>query len=90
MLFRSVEQGFPDAVVTGWFGLMMHAQTPRPIVSRLNTEFDAALALPDVRERISGTGMIPVGGSAEKFTAHIRAEMERWSRVIRTRGIKAE
>ena len=47
-----IEQGFSDAVVTGWFGLMMHAQTPRPIVSRLNTEFDAALALPDVREQI--------------------------------------
>jgi tripartite-type tricarboxylate transporter receptor subunit TctC len=84
------EQGFTDAVVTGWFGLVAHAQTPRPIIARLNADFDAALGMAEVREKISTAGLIPAGGSAEKFTAHIRSESERWTRVIKTRGIKAE
>jgi tripartite-type tricarboxylate transporter receptor subunit TctC len=84
------EQGYPEAVVTTWFGLVIHAQTPRDIVNRLNAEFDAALQMPDVREKIGAVGMVPVGGPAEQFTAHIRAEAERWGRVVKTRGIKAE
>lgn len=84
------EQGFPDAVVTTWFGLVIHAQTPRDIIHRLNAAFDAALHTPEVREKIGAVGMVPVGGSAEQFTAHIRAEAERWGRVVKTRGIRAE
>ena len=84
------EQGFPDAVVTTWFGLVIHGQTPREYVQRLNTEFDAALQMADVREKIMAVGMMPVGGPAEQFAAHIRAEAERWGRVVKTRGIKAE
>lgn len=84
------EQGFPEAVVTTWFGLIIHAQTPREIVHRLNAEFDAALKTPEVREKIGAVGMMPVGGTAEQFTAHIRAEAERWGRVVKTRGIRAE
>ena len=84
------EQGFVDFVVTGWFGIVAHAQTPRPIINRLNAELDAALGAPEVREKIAAAGMIPAGGSAEKFTAHIRSENERWAKVIKARGIKVE
>jgi tripartite-type tricarboxylate transporter receptor subunit TctC len=84
------EQGFPEAVVTTWFGLVIHAQTPPELIQRLNAEFDAALKMPDVREKLQAVGMTPVGGSAEQFSAHIRAEGERWGRVVKTRGIKAE
>jgi tripartite-type tricarboxylate transporter receptor subunit TctC len=84
------EQGFPEAVVTTWFGLVIHAQTPRELIHKLNAEFDAALKMPDVREKLQAVGMVPVGGPPEQFTAHIRAEGERWGRVVKTRGIKAE
>jgi tripartite-type tricarboxylate transporter receptor subunit TctC len=84
------EQGYPDAVVTTWFGLIAHAQTPREAIQRLNAEFDAALQMPDVREKLTNVGMIPVGGSAEQFTSHIRAEAGRWAKVVKTRGISAQ
>jgi tripartite-type tricarboxylate transporter receptor subunit TctC len=85
-----VEAGYPEAAVTGWFGLVVRSDTPRDIVARLNTDFDAALRQPDVREKLAGVGMIPAGGSPEAFTSHIHAEIDRWARVIKTRGIKAE
>jgi len=83
------EQGFPDVVVTTWFGMIIPAGVPRDIVNKLNREIHAALQLPDVREKAIGVGMFPVGGTAEQFDALIKAETERWSRVIKARGIKA-
>lgn len=85
-----VEQGYPDAVITTWFGMVVHAGTPPDLVAKLNAEFNAALQVPEVRERLGATGMVPVGGTAEQFTTHIRNEMARWDRVIKTRGIKVE
>ena len=85
-----VEQGYADLVVNTWFGMIVPAGVPREIVGKLNREINAALALPDVREKILATGLLPVGGTAEQFDALIRSEMERWVRVIKARGIKAE
>jgi tripartite-type tricarboxylate transporter receptor subunit TctC len=85
-----VEQGMTDSVVNGWFGLVMRSATPRPIINRLNADFDAALKLPEVREKILANGLTPVGGTPEQFTALIRDDTARWAKVIKTRGIKAE
>ena len=84
------EQGYPDVVVTTWFGFIAPAGVPREILAKLNTEVNAALATPDVREKFANAGLVPVGGSTEQFDALIRSEMERWGRVIRERGIKAQ
>jgi tripartite-type tricarboxylate transporter receptor subunit TctC len=83
------ESGYPDAVVTGWFGLVVRSQVPRDVVSRLNADFDAALKMPEVREKLVGVGFTPVGGSPENFTSHVHSEMGRWAKVIKARGIKA-
>lgn len=84
------EQGYPEAVASIWFGYLVPAATPRNLVSLLNAEINAVLALPETRERLAGAGMVPVGAPPEQFDAHVRAEAERWGNVIRTRGIKAE
>jgi tripartite-type tricarboxylate transporter receptor subunit TctC len=84
------EQGYPDAVTATWFGLIVRASTPKEIVTKLNAEFNAALALPDVKDKLNGRGMTTVGGSAEAFTTFIRAETERWTKVVKARGIKIE
>ncbi len=85
-----IEQGYPGADVTAWFGLIVHSATPKEIIDKLNVEFQAALATPEIRERLIQVGMTPVGGSPEQFTAHIRRETERWAKVIKTSGIKVE
>jgi tripartite-type tricarboxylate transporter receptor subunit TctC len=84
------EQGYPDIVVSAWFGMIVPAGVPRDIVHRLNRDINEVLAMPDVREKLATAGLVPVGGTAEQFDAHIRAEIERWGRVIKARGIKAE
>jgi tripartite-type tricarboxylate transporter receptor subunit TctC len=84
------EQGYADITVSAWFGMIVPAGVPRDIVSRLNREINAALQLPDVREKAMAAGLVPVGGSPEDFDALIRNEMERWAKVIKTRGIKAQ
>ena len=85
-----VEQGFSDITVSAWFGMIVPAGVPRDIVQRLNTAINAALKQPDVREKAAAAGLVTVGGSPEDFDALIRGEMERWAKVIRSRGIKAQ
>ncbi|MEO8204285.1 MAG: tripartite tricarboxylate transporter substrate binding protein [Betaproteobacteria bacterium] len=84
------EQGYPAAITATWFGLIIRSGTPKDVVAKLNTEFNAALAMPDVKEKLSDRGMTPVGGSPESFTAFIRSETERWTKVVKARGIKIE
>lgn len=84
------EQGFPDVVVTTWFGFVAPGGTPRDILAKLNAEVNTALASPDVREKFANAGLVPVGGTSAQFDALIRSEITRWGRVIRERGIKAE
>jgi tripartite-type tricarboxylate transporter receptor subunit TctC len=74
----------------GWVGVLVPAQTPNAIVERLNKAFVAALAAPDVRERISGMLLEPAGGRPEEFGAFIRSQSERWGKVIREANIKLE
>ncbi len=85
-----VEQGYPDNVVNTWFGMIVPAGVPRDIVAKLNREINVALAMPEVREKVLATGLLPVGGTAEQFDALIKSEMARWATVIKARNIKAE
>jgi tripartite-type tricarboxylate transporter receptor subunit TctC len=85
-----VEQGYPDIAVSAWFGMIVPSAVPRDIVGRLNREINAALQMPDVREKMASAGLVPAGGSPEQFDSLIKDEMDRWAKVIKARGIKAE
>ena len=74
----------PDGYTIAFIGV------PRPILDKLNAEVNAALAMPDVKEKFANAGLVPVGGSMEQFDKLIRSEMQRWGRVIRERGIKPD
>ena len=84
------EQGYPEAVTATWFGLIVRSGTPKDVVAKLNAEFNAALAMPEVKDKLNDRGMTTVGGSPETYTAFIRSETERWSGVVKVRGIKIE
>jgi tripartite-type tricarboxylate transporter receptor subunit TctC len=92
--FRDVptmkEQGLPDLVVETWYGSFAPAGTPATVVSKLNTDFNALLAQPDLRELLVGQGMRAVGGTDERFGDTVRRELARWARVVAAAKIKPD
>jgi tripartite-type tricarboxylate transporter receptor subunit TctC len=66
------------------------AGTPQPIIDTLNKEFNAALASPEVRQKIAGMLLEPAGDTPREFGAFIRGQSERWGKVIRESNIKVE
>ena len=84
------ESGLAGFDINTWFGLFVPANTPREIVDRLHAEFTRALAMPDIREKIVNLGAEPVGNKPEEFAAYIKAEGEKYARVIKASGAKAD
>ena len=84
------EAGVPGFVITGWFGVLAPAGTPREIINMLSTEIVKVVRLPAVQERFASLGTIPVGSTPEEFAAFLRAEIEKWSRVVKASGARPE
>ena len=85
------ESGYPGFEATApWVGLIAPAGTPAPVVNRLNEEINKSLARPESRERLRVLGAVTVGGSPADFSAFLQKDWERWSRVIKAAGVKAE
>jgi tripartite-type tricarboxylate transporter receptor subunit TctC len=85
-----VEAGYPGFEVTSWFGLLAPANTPPAIISRVNAESIKALALPDVSGALKKMGFDAVGGTPEQFAAHIKSEVERFTKLVKATGITVE
>ncbi len=83
------EAGLPGIEGKGWMGVMVPLGTPEPIIRKLHAELARILKSPEVVEQWASTGAEPGGGTPEEFAAYIREEYERWSRIARARGIKA-
>mgnify|MGYP006290780189 FL=1 len=81
-------QGLPGFNVSAWFGMSAPAGTPEVIVNRLNADLMAVMALPSVREKLQAQGMEVLGGSPAQYLEYIRAETERWGRIVRASGAK--
>lgn len=84
----AAEAGLSDFVVDSWFGLVVPATTPANIVQRLNAEVIRIGNLPDVRARLEAQGLSVTTSTPEAFTQTIRADYERWGRVVDTAGAK--
>jgi tripartite-type tricarboxylate transporter receptor subunit TctC len=84
------ESGIPGFEIATWLGMAAPLATPPAIVARLNAEVLRVLQLPDVQQRLHAMGFTLSSFSAEEFTRFIRAEHEKWSKVIRDADIKAE
>jgi tripartite-type tricarboxylate transporter receptor subunit TctC len=80
----------PDLEVAAWNGIMAPAKTPEAAIAKLNAAAVRALADAEVRQRLDGLGMEPVGSSAAAFRDHYLAELDRWSRVVKEANLKAE
>ena len=82
------EAGLPGYESTQWFGILAPAGTPRPIIDRLNQEIVRIMQAPAMKQRLNNDGMEVVAGTPEAFAVHIKAETEKWAKVIRSMGIK--
>ena len=84
------EQGFPGFDVPTWFGLIAPAGTPKEVVATLNRVVTDALKSPDAAERFAQIGAEPHPTTPEQFSAYIREETARWTKVIKSANIKPE
>lgn len=79
-----------DILLPTYFALLAPANTPAPIVARLNAELKKALADPAVAERLAGAGLVPVGGTPEAMAASIKHDVPRFADLVKRIGIKPE
>lgn len=84
------ESGVPDVLVSNWYGIIGVGGTPQPIIKRLHDELLRAIASPDMRERLTASGLQAAPVSPEQFGRAILAEVARWKRVVKESGIRQE
>jgi tripartite-type tricarboxylate transporter receptor subunit TctC len=85
-----VEAGVAGFVVTQWHGMLAPAGTPRQLIERLQREIAIALQQPDVATRLARDSTEPIGSTPKVFAAFLKAEHDKWGRVIKQAGIRAE
>ncbi len=86
----TVAETLPGFVVQSLNGIVVPAATPRPIVAKISSDLATALRHPDVRARMAEIGLEPAGSTPEEFDALIRSEIERWAKVVKFSGAKAD
>ena len=84
------EQGYAEAQVTPWFGVVVPAGTPDPIVNRISKALEAALATADVREKLDIAGCEPKSAPRAQFADIIKSDVALWAKVVKESGITAD
>jgi tripartite-type tricarboxylate transporter receptor subunit TctC len=84
------ESGVPGYEMVLWIGVFAPAGTPREIADKLNAEVVRIVNLPDIREKLDGMGVDPLGNSSEQVAEWIRREIARFGPVVKAAGIKAD
>jgi len=84
------EGGYPGFEASGWLGIAFPAKTPAAIVERMHKEVVAVMAMSDVREQLQNAGLGPAVKDSEPFRTYIRAELAKWTKLIKDAGIKAD
>jgi len=84
------ESGLKGYDANNWYGVVVPVKTPKPIVTRLNTEIVKALNAPDLKELFFTQGLDPAPSTPEQFGAYIKSELGKWAKVIKASGAKAD
>jgi tripartite-type tricarboxylate transporter receptor subunit TctC len=84
------EQGYPGFEASGWLGIAFPAKTPAAIVQRMYKETQAVMAQQDTQAFLEKSGLDYVMKNPEEFRAYIKAELSRWTKLIKDAGIKAD
>jgi tripartite-type tricarboxylate transporter receptor subunit TctC len=82
------EAGVPGYDAAAWQGVIAPAQTPEPVLAKLNSEINAIVGADEIRARMKGLGLIPVGtGSVPELQKFLQSEIVRWGKVVQDAGI---
>jgi tripartite-type tricarboxylate transporter receptor subunit TctC len=85
-----IENGVSDFESNSWVALLAPARTPKAILDKLNSELNAVLNDPEVRERLNGMGIAATPGTPEKFGEEMKRDLARYGQVVKAANIKAE
>ena len=83
------ESGLAGYETDNWYGIVVAAKTPRPIIDRLNREFGRALNMPEIKDALLRTGLEAAPGTPDAFGAYIKSEYAKWGKLIAEVGIPA-
>ena len=86
----TMNESMPGFEVNSWYGMMAPAGTSREIVNLLQRETAKALKAPDVVERLKTLGLDPVGNTPEEHAAQLKADLERWAKVVKAAKVKID
>jgi tripartite-type tricarboxylate transporter receptor subunit TctC len=84
------EQGYAEAQVTPWFGIVVPAATPQPIVNRISQALEIAIANPEVRERLDLAGCAAKSAPLGEFADIIKSDIALWAKVVKDASIPAD
>jgi tripartite-type tricarboxylate transporter receptor subunit TctC len=85
-----MQSGVPDYEIAGWFGILAPGGTPPAIAKRLREEVAKAVAAPDVVAQLDSQGMQPLATQPEQWQEYLKAELARYTKIIRDANIKPE
>jgi tripartite-type tricarboxylate transporter receptor subunit TctC len=85
-----IESGFPDLLATSWIGMLAQGGTPKHIIDRYNKEIVKIVSSQEIRDKLQAMEFEVVATSPDQFAAWIRSEINRWGKVIKATGAKAE
>jgi tripartite-type tricarboxylate transporter receptor subunit TctC len=82
------EQGYPNTDASSWYGLLAPAKTPPAVIAKLNKAVIDALADPGLHEKLVNAGAAPAADTPDAFGTFLKAEYEKWGKIVKDRGIK--
>jgi tripartite-type tricarboxylate transporter receptor subunit TctC len=85
-----IEGGVPGYDYSTWYGLLAPAGTPKPVIDKLHAANRKVLARDDIRQKLESQGVDPITNTPAEFAAYLKSETEKWGKVVKATGAKAE
>ena len=84
------ESGLPGYEVTQWYGMQAPTGTPKDVIAKINGEVGKILAMPDIIDKLALLGAEPAPSTPEFMTAYVKSEVDKWAKVVKASGAKAD
>jgi tripartite-type tricarboxylate transporter receptor subunit TctC len=84
------ESGLKGYESSQWYGLLAPAGTPVDVLGLLSSQVVKIMQAPDMKQRLTGDGLVAVGSTREQFAAHIKVELAKWAKVIKASGARVD